>query len=180
MLTVRIPLSEVYNEELEEFQVDDFIDVDFEHSLVSLSKWEQKFEKPFLSTVDKTIEETLWYIRAMVCSEGVSDETLSKLSEENYRQITDYINAKQTATWFCEDKSVKQAPETITSEVIYYWMLSLNINMSCEYWHLNRLITLIRVTNEKNAPKKNLSRAEIAARNRELNATRRQKYNTTG
>jgi hypothetical protein len=172
-------MSEYYNDETKEFGTEDYI-LELEHSLVSLSKWESFFEKPFLSDVAKTTEETVWYVMAMVLTPNVPPEVYEKLTEENLEAINVYINSKQTATWFASKATKPGAKEVITSEIIYYWMITLNIEKSFEHWHLNRLFALIKVCNEKNAPKKKMTRAEIAQRNRELNAQRKAQLGTRG
>lgn len=178
MLKITIPLSESYNEESNEFVVDG-VNIELEHSLVSLSKWESFFEKSFLATKDKTTEEVLWYIKAMVTTPEVPEAILSRLSEKNIEEINNYINAKMTATWF-SDSGKTASREIITAEIIYYWMISLNIPFECQHWHLNRLITLIQVCNRKNAPAKKMSRSEIAKKQRELNAQRKAELGTSG
>lgn len=150
-----------------------------EHSLVSLSKWESKWCKPFLSS-EKTDEEFLDYIKCMTISSNVSNDVYNRLTLENLRVISDYINAPMTATTFYDDKTKKPNREIVTSELIYYWMVTLNIPFECEKWHIKRLLTLIRVCEIKNNPPKKRSRREIMSRNAALNAARRQQLNTKG
>jgi len=182
MLTVIVSGDEVFNEETSEFSsVGDFV-LELEHSLVSLSKWESKFEKPFLAAGDKTADEILWYVKAMILNPIYPEDLWVRLSQQNLDDINQYIESKQSATTFGlmpEHRSRGRA-ETITSELIYYWLVAFNIPFETETWHLNRLFSLIRICNIKQSKPKKMSRNEVAQRNRELNAQRRQQLGTSG
>ena len=181
MLVLKVERIELFDESREEFVTIPERTIELEHSLASLSKWESKWEIPFLSDKEKTDEQTLDYVRCMTITPDVSPHTYDALTPEQYSQIGAYINAKQTATWFSDKQQKRPNREVITSELIYYWMVSLTIPFECQEWHLNRLLTLVRVCNEKNNPnKKKMSRSEIAARNQELNAQRRAQLKTEG
>lgn len=178
MLLLTIPPIEMFNEKTSEFVYSKEIKISLEHSLVSLSKWESRWNKPFLSKDNKTLEETIDYIRCMTITQNVDPEVYFRLTDENINTINKYIESPMTATTFSDNGHSSR--EIITSELIYYWMISLNIPMECQKWHLNRLLTLIRVCNIKNAPAKKMSRREIMNRNAALNAARRKKLNSTG
>ena len=180
MLKIVVPGEEFYNEVTQEFIETEELVLELEHCLAGISKWESKFEKPFLAKTDKTHEETLAYIRYMIVSPEIPPQQILNLSTENFREINDYINSKQSATTFREMPTRNATGEVITSELIYYWMVAFNIPFECQYWHLNRLFSLIQVCNVKNSKPKKMSRHEIAARNRELNAKRRAELNTSG
>lgn len=180
MLTIVVPGIELFDEATQEFVNADGFVLELEHSLISLSKWESKYEKPFLTKDNKTNEEVTEYIKAMILNPNFPPEVISRLSQENMDLITKYLDSKMSATWFSDTKVTPKNREIITAELIYYWMISLNIPMECQYWHLNRLFTLIKIFNVKNATPKKMSRSEIVARNRELNAQRKAKYGTSG
>lgn len=179
MLRITVPGLELYNDKTGEFIYFEDQKLELEHSLLSISKWEGIYNKPFLSSADKSVEEIIDYIRCMTLTEDVDRDVYERLSEQNIKDINDYINAPMTATTF-NNVNNKSSREIITSEIIYYWMVSYNIPFECENWHLNRLLTLIKVCNIKNNPPKKMSREEVMARNRELNAQRRKQFNTTG
>ena len=180
MLYITIPSCEMYDESTEEFVYAKEQTLQLEHSLVSLSKWESKWCKPFLSKQDKTMEETIDYVRCMTVNQ-VSDPTVySRLTLDNLNSINEYIGAPMTATTFSNTPKGGSSGEQVTSELIYYWMIALNIPFECQKWHLNRLLTLIRVCEVKNQPPKKMSKREIMSRNAALNAARRKKLGTKG
>lgn len=181
-LTITI-IPEQWDEIKEEFIPAVCRTIQLEHSLVSLSKWESKWHKPFLSKVEKTAEETEDYIKCMTITQNVDPEIYKHLSSENIRSVNKYIKDPMTATWFSEDKTKpkgRNSGEQVTAEIIYYWMVTLNIPLECQKWHLNRLLTLIRVCNIKNQPPKKMSKKEVMARQAALNAARRKQFNSKG
>lgn len=180
MLRITIPAVEQWDEVKQEFIQTKEQTLQLEHSLVSLSKWESKWNKPFLSKEAKTNEETIDYIKCMTISHNVDPEVYNFLTTEHIEQINKYIEAPMTATTFVEDKSGRRNREVITAELIYYWMIALTIPFECQKWHLNRLLTLIRVCNIKNAPPKKMGKKATASHYAQLNAARRQQMNTRG
>ena len=179
MLDLLIPASEKYDEKRGEFIYIKEQKLCLEHSLISLSKWESKYEKPFLSS-EKTNLEIIDYIRFMTLTQNVKPEVYFSLTKENVEDIQKYIQAPMTATTVPQTNRRNFMKETVTAELIYYWMIALNIPFECQKWHLNRLLKLIEVCSYKNEPPKKMSKSEILRRNRELNAARRAKYNTKG
>lgn len=180
MLQITIPSTELWDEQKEEFVYTKEKTLQLEHSLVSISKWESKWNKSFLSSKEKTTEEIIDYIRCMTITQNVDPEIYTRLPNQTIQQIYDYINAPMTATVFSDTGRKGGNRDVITSELIYYWMIALNIPFECQKWHLNRLLTLIRVCEIKNAPPKKMSKRETMSRNAALNAARRKKYNTKG
>lgn len=179
MLTIEIPEVEMFDNQKQQFVYTKPVKLMLQHSLVSLSKWEEVFEKPFLSKEKKTTEETYAYIKAMCVKGKVTDEVLLRLSDENLRDINKYIEGKHSATWFRDAPGGPISREIITAEIIYHWMFALQIPLECENWHLNRLFTQIKVVNEKNKPPKKGGRPDLAAR-RALNEQRLREQGTTG
>lgn len=182
MLYIVVPLSpEGWDEEKQEFISPKEITLQLEHSLVSISKWESKWCKSFIHTKEKTDEEIIDYVKCMTLNKSVDPDVYNHLTSFNVRQIEKYIEAPMTATHISEDKKSKGSREIVTSELIYYWMIALNIPIAeCQKWHLNRLLTLIRVCNVKNQPPKKMNKKDIMRRNAALNAARRKQYNTKG
>ena len=182
MLTIEVPISpEGWDEKKQEFVEPKIQTLQLEHSLVSLSKWESKWKKAFCSSKEITNEEMLDYVKCMTLTKNVESEVYDHLTSNNIKEIRDYIDDPMTATTFMKEVGGPKNRETITSELIYYWMIASNIPFDpCQKWHLNRLITLIRVCSIKNNPPKKRSRREIMSRNAALNASRRQQMNSKG
>lgn len=184
MLRIVIPERELWDEAKEEFVRTKSATLQMEHSLVSLSKWESRWHKPFLGRgnkmSEKTPEETLDYIRCMTMTQNVDSHIYASIDSTIMQRISDYIADPMTATWFSKDSKGPPNREILTAEVIYYWMLKLNIPFECQKWHLNRLLTLIRVCNAKETPPKKLGGKQLACRNSALNAARRNALNSKG
>jgi hypothetical protein len=179
VLRLEVVTAEGFDESSNEFVAAETVMLELEHSLVSLSKWESKWEIPFLSSKNKTEEQVLDYVRLMISPGEFTEKAIPRLTNAHFEAINTYINSKMTATTI---KERKQPPsrEIITSELIYYWMIALGIPFECQHWHLERLLTLIRVCNIKNAQAKKISSAEAGRQARELNAQRRQETGSKG
>lgn len=180
MLSIVVSGDELYNEETNEFSTIGDVVLEFEHSLVSLSKWEAKHEKPFLGKTEKTKEEVFDYLKCMVLTPNVDDEVFLHLSPENLDEINKYLESKQSATTFGNLPKERGQAETITAELIYYWMVTFQIPIECQHWHLNRLFSLIRVCSIKSTPPKKTSKAEMIANRNKLNAQRKAAMGTKG
>lgn len=185
MLTIIVPGGdgEFWNEETEEFEyhpISDPVELHLEHSLLSVSAWESKWKKSFFTKDEKTAEETIDYIRYMTLDEKIDPDVYMRLSRENVDEVVNYIEDPMTATTFAKQTKRSGNKERVTAELIYYWMLTLNIPFECERWHINRLITLIEICNIKNTPQKKRSMKDIMRENTARNAARRKKYNSKG
>lgn len=180
MLKIEIPGIEKFDDIKQEFIYSPPVTLHLEHSLISISKWESKWNRPFLASNDKTVEETIDYIKCMTINKHVDDGVYDNITNANVLEVTRYINLPMTATTFSNQQPSKPNREVFTSELIYYLMISLNIPMECQRWHINRLLTLIRVCEIKNNPPKKMSRQEITNRNRAINEARKKKFNTKG
>lgn len=181
MLELAIPEIELYDEKTNEFLNIREQVLKLEHSLISISKWESKWKKPFMQDdPPKTAEEFVDYIRCMTVNKVIDDNVYKCLTPEHLEQISEYMQDTMTATWFNEDVHQSRSLEVITSELIYYWMIEANIPIEFEKWHINRLMTLIRVFTIKKGPQKKMSKSEVMARNRALNAQRRAAMNSKG
>lgn len=181
MLKITIHTPEWWDEVNEEFIFDEY-ELELEHSLVSLSKWESEFGKFFLGKEEKTQEEVIAYVRCMNVTPDIPPGAFKHLSDENLVAINDYVNAKMTATTFSEITHQSPAREQISAELIYFWITSYQIPWEVQHWHLNRLFTLIRVFSAKNEDpkKKKANAADMMERRRQLNEQRRRELGTKG
>lgn len=180
MLRLIVKGGELFDENTSTFTEIPDTEIELEHSLLSLSKWESKFQKPFLSSNDKTTSEIMSYIKFMCLDDKINDEVFLKLSKDNIDAINEYINSPQSATTFGSMPQGRGRGEVITSELIYYWLVAFTIPFECETWHLNRLFSLIRICNIKNSKPQKINRQDLAARNRQLNEQRKAQLNTSG
>lgn len=180
MLKIEIPSAELYDEDREEFITVKKTTLRLEHSLVSVSKWESTWKKPFLDGKNKkTPEETIDYIRCMTLDQNVDPNVYLAIPSSEIEKINAYISDEKTATWFNEPNK-SPSHEIVTSELIYYWMTAYQIPFECQKWHLSRLMALIRICNIKNAPDKKMSKSSILAKNKQINAARRKAMHTKG
>lgn len=184
MLQLIIPEREYFDDSRQEFITYKKQTLCLEHSLLSISKWESKWKKPFLETKEKTLEESTDYIRCMDMNKNADPDAYKGLTKDIYEKVGQYINDTMTATWFNNKTPGSGKPggkgQTITSELIYYWMIAYEIPFECQKWHLNRLLTLIRICEIKNQPSKKMNRRDIAASNRTLNESRKKALGTRG
>lgn len=179
-LKIHVPEQEFYDSENNEFITVKETELVLEHSLISISNWESKWHKPYLSKEEKTNAELIDYIRCMTLNPKVDPMIYKCLSRSIISQIVDYIKNPMTATTFAS-KDKKPSREIITNELIYYWMTELGIPFDpCQKWHLNRLFTLIEVCAIKKQPPKKMSKKDLMRRNSALNAQRRAKHHTRG
>lgn len=180
MLQVIVPAFEMFDPVTSTFSNVKETKLNLEHSLVSISKWESKWKKPFISRDPKTEEESLDYVRCMTINPNVDPMVYYNIPASVFEQIKAYIDDPMTATWISNRDNKPPSRQIITSELIYYWMVSYRIPIECQKWHLNRLLMLIQVCDEKNRPPKKISKSQILSRNASLNAARRAKLHSKG
>ena len=174
MLKIYIPPSEWFNQQTSEFVTIKGGLLKLEHSLLSISEWESKWKKPFLTEDKKTNEEMYDYVRCMTLNKDIDESIYQCLSQSVVNQIEAYINDSHTATTFSKKNTPDNNTEFITSELIYYWMVEMGIPFECQKWHLNRLLTLIKIVSIKRDSKNNkMSQADILRKNAATNARRR-------
>lgn len=191
MLEILIPEQhyELFDEAKEEFLPPVDIKetkIQVEHSLISIKKWEQKWHRPFLKDENKTYEELTDYIQCMTLNHGIDPIVYKYIPENVVDQVVDYIKNPMSATYksvFKDDGLIgaqTYSNEIITAEIIYYWMITFNVPVEFQKWHLNQLLTLIKVLNIKNGNKKKMDSKTAAKQRAILNAQRRAKYNSKG
>lgn len=181
MLELVFPAIDAWDPVKEQFLNLDPITIKLEHSLVSISKWESKWKKSFISSKEKTQEETIDYFRCMIVEpQGVDDAYFNCMTKEMVDSLQNYITDPMTATTITQTRDQRPSREIITAEIVYYWMVTLRIPFECQYWHFNRLMTLIQVCNIKQQPPKKMSKSQALAQNRSLNAARRAKHHSRG
>ena len=180
MLEIEVPARELFDEKTNTFKEIPAVTLRLEHSLVSISKWEMKWKKPFLTTEQKTSEETLDYIRCMSLNQNLKDDVYYALGPKEIKKVNDYIEESRTATTFSNVKKTGAHPPVITSEQLYFYMAANNIPFECQKWHLSRLLTLLQIAGIENSPKKKMSRREVLSQNRALNQARRKARKSKG
>lgn len=180
MFRITVPQIELFDEEKQEFVKSREFELQLEHSLVSLARWESKWKKPFLAKKELTTEETLDYIRCMTINQNMENYDYSMLPQSVLDKISDYIGDPMTATTFSNQKEKATNKEIVTAEIIYYWMITFGIPFECQKWHLGRLLTLINVCSIKNQPAKKMSAKDLQARNKALNMQRRAQLKSSG
>lgn len=180
MLSITIPETELYDEETEEFISVKETKLVLEYSLVAVSKWESKWKIPFLEDNEKTIEQMQDFVRCMTITQNINPNVYRVINVDILEDVVKYIGDPMTATTFSNLSHEPKTGEKVTSEMIYYWMSALQIPFECQKWHLNRLLVLIRIANEKNQPPKKMSKGDILRQNKALNAQRRAKFKTRG
>lgn len=173
MKTVTIPDQKLFNDATSEFINVKGQTIQLEHSLVSIKKWESKWHKPFLSETNMSREEAIDYFKCMTITQNVRDEIYEYMPDSIVKEIEKYIHDPMTATWFAKDNKQGGDKEIITNELIYYWMIQAQIPFECQKWHLNQLLTLIKVCQVKNQPPKKMTKREAIENTRRLNAARR-------
>lgn len=181
MLRIIVPGGEYYDEQAQQFVYPKDVELQMEHSLISVSKWEARHHKAYNTKRKKTAEELLDYFKCMTINR-VDPSVYDRLTAKNIEDIINYINEPMTAVYFPDygDSNGSASKDTVTSELLYYYMITLGIPFECEKWHLNKLMALIEVCAMKNKPAKTMSAGQVARRNAKLNAARRRAHNTKG
>ena len=187
MIQIVVPKSEVFDNTNQIFRrVTKETTLQLEHSLISLQKWEARWHTPFLVKKGKTLEQTIDYIRCMCLTPNVKEDVFYCIPKSEMTRIANYIDDPMTATTVTtrgKGPGPKKKNKIVTAEVIYYWMISLNIPNEYRKWHLNQLLMLIRVINAENAsndPNNKRKKHEVLADYRAINEANKKRFNTKG
>lgn len=179
MLPITIAGGELFDEVRRKFITVKPVTLQLEHSLISISKWESKWKKAFLSRAQRSSEEFQDYVRCMTMNAGVDPNVYLFLTQEHYADIQAYIDDRMSATIFRGETRQQGTPKARTSEQIYGAMVLLGIPFECQKWHLNRLLNLIHECEVlQNGGKMN--RKDSAKYMREMNAARRARHRSHG
>lgn len=180
MYIIDIPEKELWSSKKEEFYKIAHTTLRLEHSLLSISKWESKWHKSYFETKNKTDEEAMDYLRCMSIDHNIDPMVYYALTDQDLEGLNAYINDPMTATTIYNPVEKAKRREKVTSELVYYLMISFGIPVEFQKWHINRLLTLIEVFQVKNQPQKKRSKAELAKYYAELNAKRCKEWGTRG
>lgn len=176
MIEIVVPATTLFDERTNQFHKTKETTLQLEHSLLSLSKWEAKWQTPFLTDEPHSEEKSLDYFRCMTINRGVDPLVYRAIKPAQFAAIKAYISSPQTATTVNKIEQPSNGhKQVLTSELIYYYMIAYNIPFECEKWHLNRLIMLIRICDVKNQPQKKMSNADFARIKAERRKARKRK-----
>lgn len=179
MLKIVVPSATLFDERTEELIEIGQCELQLEHSLVSISKWEAKFHKTFLKQFnDKTQDELVYYIKCMTLNKNVDPNVYSCLTYDNYVAIRDYMENPMSATVVPKNEkaSGKSVSEPLTSELIYYYMIKLQIPVEFQKWHINRLLKLIDLCGYKDEKPNKMSQKDLYKRNSDINKLNKAKF----
>ena len=187
MVEIYIPKSQIIDEETGVvYTAEKDWKLALEHSLISVQKWEAKWHVAFLNKGTRTFEQTIDYLRCMTLTPNVPDEVYYCIPHTELKRVLEYVDDPMTATrindGFDSGNSYgkKMGKDVITAEVIYNWMISLNIPTEYRKWHLNQLLTLIRVINAKNQPKKKRRMRDVLEEYKSINEANKRRFGTKG
>lgn len=187
MIEITIPKGQIVDDETGNvYRAEKDWTLVLEHSLISVQKWEAKWHVAFLNRGTRTFEQTIDYLRCMTLTPNVPEEIYYCIPEKEMKKVLDYVDDPMTATRVNDDSESQRGfgrkigREVVTAEVIYYWMISLNIPAEYKKWHLNQLLTLIRVINAKNQPKKKRRMKDVLEEYRAINEANKARFHTEG
>lgn len=179
MLEFELKETEFWDPVLEEFVVVEPQTLELEHSLYSISKWEEKTKKPFLTADEKTLDDLILYVQCMALPKKIDSTVARLVLTKHSQEFQQYLEDPMTATTFHEDNS-RHNREIVTAELVYYWMTAAQIPFETQYWHINKLMTLIRIAGIKSQPPKKMGKHGTMKSNAAINAARRAKLGSAG